>query len=395
MMLTPNEITLNFSPSIFYPTYYSKARRIVHQGGQWSGKTVNVVIVLAKHAQENTSKQLGYGDEVITITSQSLPHLRSGALRDFERFVYPAFKPFIKQYNKTDHTFYFKNGAIIEFKSYEDEIKASGAKRTRLYINEANAFDYMVYFQLDSRTDIQTILDYNPTAKFWVHDHLIGEEGTELFISDHRHNPFLSEAKHREIESIKDPELWKVYARGKTGNTTGIIYPNWTIINDEDYPEKEDGYFFGIDFGYENDPTAIYKMVRIANNIYVKEIAYQTGGIPPRHIVQLLKSSGYDGNRQVYCEHDPDQIRQLRQLNIMALPARKGPGSIRAGIQKVKEYNVFYTHSSTNLKEELKRYVWEMDKETSKPTNTPKAGWDHALDAIRYGIYSHFYRDRE
>lgn len=388
------ELECRFSKSIFKPTYLCDARRIIHQGGQSSGKTVNILMVLAKQAQENRSKEAIGKNEVITVAGVSMPHLRGGAIRDFETFVYPAFEPFIQSYNKSTFTYTFHNGAVIEFKTYENELKASGPKRTRLFINEANNFAHSVYWQLDARTDIQTIVDYNPAAKFWVHDKLIGERENELFISDHRHNPFLSEAKHRQIEGEKDPELWKVYARGKTGNVQGIIYPNWTVINDEDFPKDSDNYFYGIDFGYQNDPTALMQMTRIANNIYIKELAYEVGSLTPTHIAQLLKSNGYTQEQVIYCDHDPDQIRQLRELDIRALAARKGQSSINAGIQKVKEYNIFYTHSSKSIKEEIKRYIWIEDKKTGKHTNTPIDAWNHALDAARYGIYSHYYRSK-
>ncbi len=348
------------------------------------------------HAYENSSAKIGAGDEIITITSMSMPHLKAGALRDFERYVYPAFRQHIRQYNKSDHIFYFKNGAIIEFKSYEDEYNARGGRRTRLYINEANTFDWMVYFQLDSRTRVQSIIDYNPTINFWAHEKLIGAKGTQLYISDHRCNPFLTEEQHADIEGYKekDLELWRVYARGLTGNIRGIIYPNWTCINDEDYPD-EDGSFYGIDFGYENDPTALVQVLRIANNIYIKEIAYQKGAIPPRTIYQLLKANGYKDGQPVYCEHDEHQTRQLRTMGILSIPAKKGPNSVNPGIQKLKEYKIHYTHGSHNIKEELKKYIWLTDKHTGDPTNTPIDNWNHAMDAIRYAVYTHYYRKFE
>lgn len=377
---------LQVSPSIFYPTYESKARRIVHQGGQWSGKTVNILISNCCHAVNNVG-----GDEVITVTAESLPHLKGGAIRDFDRFVFPHFSRFIKQYNKSDYIITFKSGAILEFKSFKDEMSARGAKRTRLFVNEGNHFDYMTFFQLDSRTEIQTIVDYNPTAKFWVHDHLVGEPNTELMISDHRHNPFLTPEKHAEIEGIKDPELWKVYARGKTGNIIGTIFPNWTVIDDNDFP-KEDGIFWGLDFGYTNDPTALVKMVKIGESIFIHECCY-TAGLTPTQLVVILKANGYVDEHTVYCEHDPDIISQLRGLDINAIRARKGPGSVNAGILKIKEYKVFYTYSSSNLKEELKRYVWEIDKDTGKPMNSPVDSWNHLMDAARMGIYTRYHRE--
>jgi phage terminase large subunit len=363
----------------------SGARRIIHQGGQWSGKTVGILGALAELCNEEID------GGVTTVTSLSVPHLKGGALRDFEMFVYPYFKSAIRQYHRTNHIFTFKSGSELEFKSFENEQTARGAKRKRLFINEANSFSKMLYFQLDSRSE-QTIIDYNPSVRFWAHDELIGVEGNITYISDHRHNPFLTRQKHEEIESNKDPELWKVYARGLTGNVTGVIFPNWQMIDDEQFPD--DDCIFGIDFGYTNDPTAIVKIVKRANSLYIKEIAYEAG-LPPRHILQILEANGYDNDyTNLYCEHDPDMVKGLRLAGIKrAVPARKGPGSINAGIELLKTYNVFYTNSSRNLYRDISRYVWETDVKTGKLLNTPKEGFDHLFDAIRYAVYTKYLRN--
>lgn len=374
---------LKVSPSIYFPTLNSKARTIVHQGGQWSGKTVNILAVLATKATQTPNL-------TITVTSESMPHLKIGALRDFINFIYPSFESFISQYNRTDHIFIFRNGSIIEFKSFEDEYKARGAKRHILFINEANKFNYLTYFQLNSRTEIQTILDYNPTQPFFVHEKLIGQEGVELFISDHRSNPFLSEAKHAEIEAIKDYQLWLVYARGMTGNITGLIFPDWTKIPDSQFP-KDEPFFGGLDFGYTNDPTAGVKIVRMGESLYIHELCY-TPGIAPIQMKQIFLSNGFTNGIPIYCEHDPDNISQLRRLGLMAMPARKGAGSINAGIVKLKEFKVFYTASSVNLDEERRRYVWMTDPKDGSNTNTPIDQWNHLFDAVRYGVYTQYFR---
>lgn len=328
---------------------------------------------------------------IATVTGKSFPNLRAGALRDFEGYVYPYFVKDIAQYHKTEHIFTFHNGSILEFKTYETEMHARGAKRDYLFVNEANTFDYMVYWQLDARTNFTTIIDYNPTVRFWAHEKLIGERGTHLCISDHRHNPFLSNDKHIEIESNKDPELWKVYARGKTGNVQGIVYPNWIPI--DSFPESLDNIFYGIDYGYTNDPTAIVKIARQGETLYIDEVEYRTGSIPPIMIKKTLLSRGYSDRHPIYSEHDGDMIKQLRLLKMSVIAARKGPGSINAGIEKVNEFKVFYTASSKNIKRELSMYIWLTDKE-GKITNTPIDMHNHALDAIRYGVYTHFYKSK-
>src|SRR5580765_6302095 len=104
-------------------------RRIIHQGGQWSGKTVGILQALATLCNEEEEYS------TTTITSMSMPHLKGGALRDFEDYVYPSFKHAIKKYHRTDHVFTFNSGSKIEFKAFENEMTARGAKRKRLFIN--------------------------------------------------------------------------------------------------------------------------------------------------------------------------------------------------------------------------------------------------------------------
>ncbi len=320
----------------------------------------------------------------------SFPHLKAGALRDYERFIVPKFLATIKSYHKTDHLFTLNNGSIIEFKTYETEFDARGAKRKRLFVNEANTFDYMTWWQLDSRSE-QSIIDYNPTLRFWAHEKLLTEPATQFRISDHRHNPFLTEDKHAEIENIKDKELFKVYARGLTGNVTGLIYPDWMVI--EELPTDIDNWIYAIDYGYTNDPTAIVKIGRRGQSLFIAELVYQIGSIPPMEIKKELMKHEYDNNKHpLYSEHDPDMIKQLKLLNLIVIAARKGQGSLKAGIEKMKEYRVYYTADSRNIKKELSMYIWEKD-DLGNSTNVPVDAHNHALDAIRYGVYSHFYRD--
>lgn len=369
---------------VFYANYKSKAKVVVNQGGTSSGKTYSILQLLFYKAVFERSV-------VITVVGQDIPNLKKGAYRDAE-VIYnnTPVKKYIEAWNKTDRIIYFKNGSIIEFNSYSNEQDAKSGKRDYLFVNEANGINYLVYWQLYIRTRKQSFIDYNPSEPFWVHDNLIGTKEVELIISDHRHNPFLTEEEHAKIEGIKDKELWKVYARGLTGNITGIIFPSWQRIPDEKFPWNEP-FFGGLDFGYTNDPTAAVKIVRVGESIFIHELAY-TPDIAPVNIKQLLWANGFNQDTPMYCEHDPDQVAQLRRLQVLALPARKGPGSINSGILKLKEYNVFYTESSTNIAEEKKRYVWIKNPDTGKPTNTPIDQFNHLMDATRYGVYTHYFK---
>ena len=356
-------------------------RRITHQGGQSSGKTVNILGALAVLASEETSG-------VTTVTAKSFPILKGGAIRDFEMFVYPTFKNAISSYHKTDHLFTFKSGSQIEFRVFQTEQDARGAKRKRLLVNEANSFEWLTFYQLDSRSE-QSIIDYNPSIRFWAHEKINGLPDTRFFRSWHEHNPFLSKQKHREMENNPDAELWKVYARGLTGNVMGLIFPNWIQIEDCDFPDID--CIWGIDFGFTNDPTALVKICRVGNTVFLHECLYKPGA-SPEEIKSALISNGYREDQPLFCEHEPNMVKLLRLIGgITCLPANKGAGSINAGIEMLKKMKVCYTSSSRNIKLEISQYIWLIDKQ-GNTTNTPVDRMNHILDATRYGCYTSWIR---
>ena len=126
----------------------------------------------------------------------------------------------------------------MEFISNQDEQGAKSGKRDRLFADEANGIGWSIFFQMAIRTRDKIMIAYNPSAPFWAHARLIGttpetndlSAEVQLIISDHRHNCFLSEDEHYKIEGIKDPEKFRVYARGLTGKVEGTIF-NFTKVD--------------------------------------------------------------------------------------------------------------------------------------------------------------------
>jgi phage terminase large subunit len=370
---------------------------VINQGGTDSGKTYAILQVLLTIITQNEAPA---DDPIITVLNKSVPDAKKGAYRTFKGIVRksPYLEALVEDWNRSDRIVTFKTGWIIEFVGATDEQSAKQGKRQYLFVNEADGIAWLIFWQMAKRTRKRVYIDYNPTAPFWVHERLIGTQPSgndlnatvRLIISDHRHNPFLSKRDHAKTENIKDPELWKVYARGLTGNLSGLIYPNWQQIDDSKFP-KNVPIIAGLDFGYTNDPTAGLIAAVVGGSVFFKEVCYEPG-ITPMNLKQLFAAHGIDANKPIYCEHDPDIVGQLRRLGVQALPARKGQGSIRAGIFKLKEYDIFYTTSSKNLHEERIRYKWKTNPDTGEPLNQPEPGHDHLLDAARYAIYTHFFK---
>lgn len=380
---------------VFYENMKSKADVIIDQGGTDSGKTYAIMQLLYLYAV-NHKKEWGMEDLVITVVGESIPNLKKGAYR-IARSIYdtsPALQQHVVSWNETDRTIYFKSGYMMEFVSYQTEQQAKTGKRQYCFFNEAQAMSWAIFWQVAKRTRKQTFIDYNPSAPFWAHEKLIGttpagndlNATVRLIISDHRHNPFLSAADHRKTENIRDKDLWRVYARGMTGNLTGIIYPNWKMIKNDEFP-KDMPFNGGLDFGYTNDPTTAVKKVKMGGNIYFDELCYETG-LAAIQISQILKAEKFTKSNIVYCDHDPDMINQLRRHNILAFQAKKGVGSIKAGINHLKQFNVYYTERSVNLHNERSKYMWKKDPLTGKSLNEPIDAFNHVLDSCRYAEWS-------
>lgn len=218
-------MNLLFDVSPVYEANYNSCAKIkVNQGGTWSGKTYSIIQRLCDLAISDPGS-------LTTVVGQDIPNLKAGPIRDYHNIFKssPHLQKFVLGYNKSDRIVEFKNGASIEFKSFDDEQDAHSGKRTRLFVNEAPGVSYNIFKQLYIRTTKDVFVDYNPSSEFWVHEMVLNNKdlypSVELIISDHRHNPFLSKEQHDSIERLKfeDEETYKVYARGLTGKVEGAV----------------------------------------------------------------------------------------------------------------------------------------------------------------------------
>lgn len=381
LMTKPTKLTNDpkFEVSVLFEQNYStRAHIVVNQGGTSSGKTYAIEQVLFCLACQSPKL-------VITIVGQDIPNLKAGALRDALNIYNNSdrLKAMVKNYNKTDRIFEFHNGTIMEFKSYTDAQDAKSGKRDYLFINEANGISYAIYNELALRTRKRIFIDYNPNNSFWVHEQLIGRNGVQLIVSDHRHNPFLDQRMRDKIELLKDVdmELWKVYARGLTGKITGLIFNNWYICNE--IPESATLIATGLDFGFTNDQTGCLQVYKQNGELWVHELFYETG-LTNTDISAKLKATEVSRKTEIIADSaEPKSIEELKRLGWWVSGAKKGNDSIKNSIDILKRYKINVTRASINLRNELGRYKWRVDN-SGKTVNEPVDRWNHLIDPLRY-----------
>lgn len=354
-----------------------KPRFLVNQGGTSSGKTYTIMQLLIVLSFSKTRC-------VITVTGQDLPNLKVGAMRDLDNVIHgSAYLMDWFRHNKSDSTYRGKNGALIEFKSYADAQDAKNGKRDYLFVNEANGIPYEVFWQLQIRTRKQVFIDYNPTARFWVHDKIIGRDDCKLIISDHRNNRFLTEDEHQKIEEIEDKELWSVYARGLTGKITGLVFTRWDVVDVMPPLEECKMQGYGMDFGFTNDPTTLVDMRLAHGDLWVDLLMYHTGMTNP-DIADECKAQGFTRRQQIIADcAEPKSIAELVALGINVIPSVKGKDSIINGLDILRRYNIHITRRSAPLIEEFKQYKWKVLR-NGDTTNDPIDTWNHGIDAMRY-----------
>jgi phage terminase large subunit len=219
---------------------------------------------------------------------------------------------------------------------------------------------------------------------------VVNRDDCETWITTYQDNKFLPAELIAEIERLKerDPDYWRVYGEGKRAVfSERQIFPKWKQIPKDNFPEFDE-VFYGLDFGYAQDPTAIVQIAKVKDRLYLHEVCYKKG-MTNRDIAEFIKSNKYDQDL-FYCDSaEPKSIEELRQMDILAKPAIKGTGSINAGISLLKEYDVFYSFESKNLHNEFQFYFWEQLKDGTI-INKPIDKQNHLMDAIRYGVYSKY-----
>lgn len=418
MIATPSKITIikKEPPMLTGPLFVNleqcKKKVVVVQGGGDAGKTVTILQFLAVKCIQNKGIQC-------TVVGIDVPNLKRGAMRAFRKYVAgnPQVAPYIAYYNKTDREYHFKNGSVISFVSFDDEEDARGAEHDYVFINEANLISYNLFWELQRKCRTQVILDFNPTFSFWCHAKLInGGEAqfigkVQLYIVDHRHNPFLTAEEHEAYENISDPERFRVYARGMTGKTKGVIFNFKRVYN---MPEGMQ-FGFGMDIGYTTDKTTIVKVYMNGKDHYYQELLYKSNdeiqddinkrgllgenGLSQTiegYIKKILVDNGLTSSTMLWGDHDKAIAQSLRRNGIPYRMARKGPNSVVASISSVKRYNGHYI-DSPNLEGELKTFMWRtaVDQLTGNEITTgePVDGMpDHSIAAIRYFEHSYSMR---
>lgn len=355
------------------------------QGGTSASKTISILLTLIAMAQNREELK---APTLTSIVSESIPHLKRGAIRDFKKILTEQGYWKDQNWNATDSIYTFETGSQMEFFSSDNGDKLRGSRRDRLFINEANNVTFDAFEQLEVRTREFVFLDYNPTNEFWVQTEIMQENKRtdwDFVILTYKDNEALEESIISSIEQRKNRKGWyQVYGLGLLGEVEGKIYTNWSIIPELPHEARLERY--GLDFGYTNDPTSIVAVYYYNGGYILDEILYAKG-MSNKQIADTFKDN--DKALIVADSAEPKSIDEIKAFQVNVTPTIKGRDSVRNGIQMVQGEKISVTQRSVNLINEYRNYLWRTDKNGAfLSPNVPETDNDHAMDATRYAMTS-------
>jgi phage terminase large subunit len=404
-MTMPNiHIDLSHTKDVILPTFYPLLHDtnpiMLLRGGRGSGKSY----LWAEKIIYRILHDLNDCRHNIVVLRKWSEHCDRSVVKQIQRVIDDWRIGSLVSYNKIEKTFRFPQGSqIICLGANDPERLKSITDITSLVLEEATEFtdNYFVTIDLSMRgtpgTYLQTMMSFNPVnINCWVYQRFYKngpQPGVTYHHSTYLDNPHNGPGYKARLDRIcgENEYLKDVLINGEWGAVSGLIFsPNQWSIGKPDRLESENAY--GLDFGWSN-PTALIQVNRInEDTFYLKELVYS----PELHNPELIgrmQTMGI-GDQYIYADGArPEHIEEIYQAGFNIYPADKRPGSVWAGLTFCKRFKYIIDPESTNLIDEFRVYSWKKNKQGDTLEEPIKEN-DHAADAVRYVLFSHFAEDR-
>lgn len=301
---------------------------------------------------------------------------------------------------------YVPTGQKILFRGLDDPLKVTSitvevGSLCRLWVEEAyeitseEAFDRLdesIRGQLPDGMYHQVVLTFNPWSdRHWLKKRFFDDpsENVLAITTNYLCNEFLSDSDLVLFEEMKkNPRRYRTAGLGEWGIVEGLVFENWEEqafdVNEvSKRPNVKSA--FGMDFGYVNDPSALFcgLVDTVAREIYVFDEMYEKG-MSNEDILSKVTEMGYAKERIKADSAEPKSISYLRKAGLRNIrAAKKGPDSIRAGISLIQDYKIIVHPRCVNFLTEISNYTWDKDK-FDNMINKPIDDFNHLMDAMRY-----------
>lgn len=360
-----------------------KQKEIVVYGGAGSGKSYTVAqFLIIEKLLSNRNKRL-------LVTRKYNPSLRVTTWQLVHEILNELEIPYME--NKTEQVLQLPRRNEIYFRGLDDAEKIKSSEFNYIWMEEATEFSFEDYLQLKLRlrratTSVnQMFLTFNPVAG-WTQKQFFEQESDDIAIlhTTYIDNPFLDSEYTKMLEYLKeqDETYYQIYTLGQFAILKNKIYSNYKVVSK--MPENFDEIIYGVDFGY-NNPSVILEIGIKDDNIYIIKELYETH-LTNEELIGKLKSFVRNKNAEIYADSaEPARIEEITRAGFNVYPAKK---DVKDGIDYIKRKKIFINENCINTIKEIQTYKWK-EKKDGEILDEPVKFMDHAMDAMRYAVYTH------
>jgi len=366
---------------------------IINSGSSRSSKTFSILQIFWLIAWSKPRTKLA-------VFRNTKKDCKDTILQDMLKY-YPTLPNYnLISFNKTESVFSFPNGSAINIEGTDDELKVHGFHSDYLWFNEFYKMPKSTFDQLDMRCSNTVFMDYNPVGKLWSDD-LVKQDNAILIHSTFKDNPFCPEEQKNKILSYDpnnpynveqrtaDNYMWQVYGLGLKAEKPNRIFKGWKPIEANMFDTIPYQSYYATDFGL-SAPTANLEFKFDGDkSFFFRERLYKPMNEMKGTLVEELENIGTDKTKENICdsgnEINQSESRKLKNAGHNVIPAKKGAGSISAGIETMQKCIIYYTKDSINLENEYENYSWRIynGMQMDEPEQNNE---DHLLDCARMGV---------
>lgn len=368
-----------------------KYRYIINTGSSRSSKTHSIIQIHYLKAWEKHRR--------ISIWRETKKDTKDTVLADFKKSL-PTFEDHEQvTFNKTESIYTFPSNSTIEICGGDDESRVHGFQGDIAHFNEPYGISRETFDQIDMRTSEYIIIDWNPKTKHWIDD-LSKQDNAIVIHSTFKDNPFCPIEQRNKILSYEPTEyniangtanefMWMIYGLGLKAERPNRIFKDWIIKPDSVWKDLMYSSYFGLDFGL-SAPTSLVEMKFDGDRtFYLKQWLYKPLNEISGTLSDEFERLGVSKTLEIICdsgnELNQSEAQKLINSGYNIIKAKKGSGSVVAGIELMQKYRIVVMQGSEELIEEYENYCWRIAKGVQLDEPEPTCA-DHALDASKYVI---------
>ena len=380
----------------------------VFYGGRGSGKTANVVSYLIEKARfrnsrvgcfreiQNSIKESSYAELVDEINRKG--HTQEYRCVDGEITHHTTRSKFVFRGLWRNITAIKGMAGLTDVFCEESENISQVSWDTLIPTVRAAGSEIIIVFNPNKETDPTWTNFVEPYIDKMV-DGIYQDDDIVVVNVNYVHNPWFTEELKQHMNQMKvvdyDRYLWVYEGKFNKRSDEQVFGGKWRIDNFEVKPEWH-GPYFGMDFGFSTDPTAMVEVYiedlpGDRRNIYINR-EYGKVGLEITDTPSAMEQSFPMAKRARWyadCAR-PETISHIKRSGFDIHPCTKWPGSVEDGVTWLRGCDSIVIHERCKeMQNEAAMYSYKVDKLTGNVLTDIVDAFNHFWDAVRYALNDH------